>query len=235
MADEKYFNFPIQLLSGFMDCHQTSLSMALVYHLYAHSLNLDKGRTEIDDFKSSCDYYGVKMGDMANCRQAFDTGKSVYNKYHQGSPKVGINLSKYWEFREEDKTDFEKVCLLAFLAIKSILGQKPYMKITNDFLLARMDGKSKACDKEALSPDIAKYSTEHQIKKIKNALQLNGWGLVTYARYTRGFYVSFKLTLEALIEVAEEKRESVKIKQLKIDAENTRLKVLAKLQNKRPP
>jgi len=231
MANEQYMNFPISLLCGFMTDHQTSLSDMLLYHLYTSSLLLEHG-CDIDQFKAACEFYGV---DVTDNKQSMLKGKAIYEKHHTGTPKAGLNFPKYWEFRSDYKTDFEKVCLLAFLALKSILGKKPYMKVTNDFLLARMDGKSKACNKESLSPEILKYATEHQTKKIKNALVLNGWGLVTYSRHTRGFYISFKLTLEDLIFEAEKKRESSKVKQLKIDTENARAKAMARLQNIRSP
>jgi hypothetical protein len=85
----------------------------------------------------------------------------------------------------------------------------------NKYWLSRMDGNPKTIkDFSELSPEIEKFSSEYQTKKIKRALR-NGWGLVTYSRYCRGFYVSFKIPLMELILEAEKRRISTKEKQYK--------------------
>ena len=56
--------------------------------------------------------------------------------------------------------------------------------------------------------------TEYKRNKIINKLQLD-WGLKYYSRYTRGFYFSFKMSLEKLITIAESKRQSTRLKELK--------------------
>jgi hypothetical protein len=50
------------------------------------------------------------------------------------------------------------------------------------------------------------------MRKIKFELS-QSWGLTTYSRYTRGFYVSFTLSLEELVFEAEKRRKSLKEKQ----------------------
>jgi len=107
----------------------------------------------------------------------------------------------YMDFFNNHKTEFEKVSLLGFLAIKSILGQKPYCRVTNNYWLARMDGKAETCELSKLSQSIYKYRTIHYTCKIKGELERN-WNLVTYSRYIRGFYISYKLTLKELVRIA---------------------------------
>jgi len=134
----------------------------------------------------------------------------------------GINSKIIYDYRTNFKTDFDKVCLLAFLAIKSIIANKAYCKIDNNFLWSRMDGNSKSVDVSELSEEVKVYANRYQIDKIKKELIFN-WYLVYYSRHTRGFYVSFKLDLEELVFEAEKKRKAVKEKQQK-QAQNEALK-----------
>jgi hypothetical protein len=80
---------------------------------------------------------------------------------------------------------------------------------------------------------IVPYTNEYQTKKIKTELQYS-WGLVHYARWTHGFYVSFKLSLEELIFEAEKRRKSVKEKQRKREEKETLDRVLSTLGTTRP-
>ena len=140
--------------------------------------------------------------------------RGLFTAEKRGLFARNIHLSIYWDYRNNEKTEFDKVCLLAFLGIKSIIQNKAYCKIDNRFLLARMDGKAKSVDFPALSKCIGKYANEYQTKKIKSALR-NSWGLCTYGRYTRGFYVSFSMNLDSLVFEAEKRRKSTKEKQHK--------------------
>lgn len=224
---EKYLNFPIQLLEGFMLNDKQVLSNIMTYAVYEHSLKLTLG-TELENMKASASYCSISLG---NVKQSLIDGKKLYNTIPQKPPKVGLNLSILSNFLNNDKSEFDKICLLAFLGIKSILGTKTYCKMGNNFWLARMDGKSKTInDITDLSKEIRKYSTEHQTKKIKTELR-NNWGLITYSRYCRGFYVSFKITLEGLIMEAEKRKKSNKEKQYKEQEKELIKKVLEKLKD----
>jgi hypothetical protein len=84
-----------------------------------------------------------------------------------------------------------------------------------------------------LSSSIYKYANEYQTKKIKYQLS-EYWNLITYSRYTRGFYVSFSLSLDELVYEAEKRRKSVKEKQ-KRQLQNEAVKnALIRLNQSRP-
>lgn len=230
MSNEKYFNFPIQLLDGFMIDKDSVLNNICIYAIYEHSLSLELG-TELENMTDSAKFFNMNLGSV---KHSFDRAEILYNRIPKNSPKVGLNFSIFCDFFNNDKTEFDKICLLAFLGIKSILGAKTYQKTTNLYLWARMDGKSKAVnEKEELSEEVRKYANEYQTKKIKMALR-NSWSLVHYSRHTRGFYVSFKITLKQLMLEAEKNRISTKEKQYK-EQEKTILKeVLEQLKGTRP-
>lgn len=221
----EYFNFPVTLLDGFMTNSHIVLKNILYYALYQHSLKLEFGE-ELEMIKSSAKFYNVQLGDVDEC---LELGGELYDNF-KDAPRCGLNMEIFWDFYKSEKSEFEKVCLLGFLAIKSILGKKPYCKIDNKFWLSRMSGKAKSLDVSELDPNIQKYNSEYQTKKIKNELKHN-WGLKTYSRYTRGFYVSFQLPLEELIYQAEKRRKSTKDKQSKLEEKAILDKVLLKLNN----
>ena len=211
---DRYFNAPIQLLSGFLVNSNKSISDIMYYCCYE--------RATVDDIsiEEAAEYYGITLGNLLNVEKR---GKVLYDSIDK-TVVVGINRDKMFEFYKEDKTEFEKSCFLAFLSLKSILQKKPYCKIDNKFFLARMDGKCKSItDLTQLSEKVFNYANEYQTVKIKRALS-DSWGLVTYSRYTRGFYVSFSLSLTDLIYEAEKRRQSVKNKQRK-DFESSALKL----------
>lgn len=229
MANEvQYFNFPIQLLEGFLIDHSKVLKDILDYSLYAHSLKLEYGNEDAR-MKASATFFHITLGSL---RGTIQNGKLLYNSIDERSPKVGINLTIFWDYYKNEKTEFEKVCLLAFLGIKSILQKKPYCKMENKFWLARMDGKTHSCDFTGLSHFMLIYANEYQTKKIKEALR--DWGLITYSRYTRGFYVSFSMSLQDLIYEAEKRRKSTKEKQYKAMEKEALAAALQKLNSKRP-
>jgi hypothetical protein len=203
MSEPKYFNFPIFLLKGFLINTESALSAIINYALYAHSLKLEDG-DDLHKIKSSAEYFSVTISDP---KYTLAEGKKLFSLDFGRSPKVGINTEMYWDYRNNYKIEFQKVCLLGHLALRSILQKKPYCKIDNKFWLARMDGKAKSCEFDELSPQIKKYANEYQTKKIKGALS-DKWNLTTYSRHTRGFYVSYSLSIDELVFQAEKKRQS---------------------------
>lgn len=227
MVDEKYINFPIQLLNDFIVDDNKCLNNIMDYGCYQHSLKLEHG-TPIEAFKSASHYFGISIG---NLNKSFKNGHQLHDSIPENSPKVGISLTILWDYYKNHKTEFEKLCLLGFLAIKSIIQNKAYCKITNDYWISRMDGKCTVFNGFfGLSEQLLKYKKEYWFRKIKTELILN-WGLKHYSRHTRGFYVSFKLSLEDLVFEAEKRRKSTKEKQLKKDIEDAIAKAKKRLEN----
>ena len=216
MSDEKYFNFPIQLLDDFLLNSNKVLNDICDYAIYAQFLKMEYGN-KLEKLKACEKYFNLKLG---NSTDSYLNGKQLHEKNEKYLVKVGINLSIFWDFFKNHKSEFEKICLLAFLAIKSILQQKAYCKIDNRFLFARMSGRSKSCEFVDLPEYLKKYTKPYQARKIKSEL-VDNWRLVTYSHYTRGFYVSFKLKLEELVFQAEKRRKST------IEKEKNKKKKLA--------
>ena len=230
MSKEKYLNFPIQLLAGFLVEPQKVLNTITDYAIYQNSLKLDLG-TDLEKIKSSASFYNMTL---SNCKSTLANGRILYESIPERSPKVGLSISIFWDFYKNEKTEFDKVCLLGFLAIKSILGTKSYCKVTNSYLWARMDGKTNTIlEVSELSTELRKYANRYQTENIKNELIFN-WHLIYYSHFTRGFYVSLKMNLEDLIFEAEKKRKSLKINQQKELQKEALKKAMNRLNNAPP-
>ncbi len=235
----RYFNFPIILLKGFLINHRDVLNNIIEYAMYVHcksylekdgfewTINVENNIKKLMSLSES--FFGVKTNDKM---KTFKNGKILFQSIPDKTPMVGLNIDIFLDFYNNEKDEFEKVCLLGFLAIKSIVQNKPYCKIVNKFWLSRMEGNAKSINEiSELSIPIRKYANEYQTKKIKNEL-IDNWGLKHYSRYTRGFYVSFILSLEELVFEAENRRKSNKAKQRKLNEKIAIEKALNRLYQK---
>jgi len=201
----EYINVPVQLLAGFLEDTRQSIRSIYFYSIYAHFIKLEKGSVK-ERYKRTCEYFNFQELDR---EENLRMGKILYERY-TNPPMTGIARNLYTEYNKLEKSDFEKACFLAFHALKSIVGEKIFQKTDNRLLWSRMDGKVKAVRNETeLSEKLIFFTKEYQTLKIKKELQEN-WGLVYYAQQTRGFYISFKLDLKALIlEAMKRKRKQI--------------------------
>lgn len=203
--DQVYFNFPVPLLrNAFGDIRQV-MNDIMAYAGYMHTLKLDLGTSQ-KKMESAGNYFGVIYG---NAAIAYDQGSNLFYELPKNSPMVGISKSILFDFYLNPKTEFDIAVLCAFLAVKSILGYKPYVKTTNDFLISRMAGYARVDEITDQIPDpLVKFTIRRMLDKIKLELQTS-WGVNIYARYTRGFYVSIEtiFPLEKLVLEAEKRRE----------------------------
>ena len=228
MEEIRYLNAPIQLYEGFLNNTRGCLQNIAAYALYVHLLKLEHGSQD-EKNKAALKYYDIRS---TAADKLINLGQELYDSIQPGSPMVGLKLSHWGEFLENDHSNFDKAVLLCYIALKSIICDRGYTKSVNNFMLARMDGKThniKSLDE--LSAEVRYYSTEYQLNKLKVALQKN-WGLVYYAYYTRGFYYSFTMPIDSLALHVEKKRLSTWKKQNKYESDEARKKALAQILKK---
>lgn len=190
--------------SSLQKCLDKAMDYCLYYFMESNSNDIDEW---IDCNENSA--IGIKFNSI---KSSYKKGMELYKK-HSGTPNTSISNPMLFDFYKNEKTEFELVCFLAFCALKSIIQKQPYLKITNEYLLARMAGQAR---KGSYPPVyLHKFNNRYQLDKIKNELQLN-WGLKLYsAKNMRGYYVSFSVDLETLIEKAELKKKGFRLQELK--------------------
>ncbi|HCC93497.1 MAG TPA: hypothetical protein DEQ26_04080 [Flavobacteriaceae bacterium] len=227
MSSYEYYNFPIQLINGFLDDSKKVLIDISHYCIYRVFIdNFEKYSGSFTGYQKACDDFGIEFKNVA---AAYQNGKDLYEATIDKSPMVGMTSEMYWDYMTNEKSEFEKVLLLGDLAFKSILGAKSYIKLDNKYWFSRMNGSVKSISKEEISPKLQRYLNEYQTKKIKNQL-IAGWGLASYSRYNRGFYVSYKMTLDDLAYHAEKIRKSTQDKKIKNDVKSAHEKALERLE-----
>lgn len=224
----RYLLFPIEILQE-TDIKRVC-SKAFDYGIYRKALDfIVEGETKVmpRHIEQSMKYFNLVVNGLE--RRAKD-GKIIYDTFSNNNPMVSISTDSLIQYGKEDKTDFEVSTFRAYCAIKSILGTKLYAKTSNKYLAARMYGFRNVRDFDNSSQI---EPSRYQFDKIKLELQ-NDWYLTYYSNLgIRGFYLSFKLSLEKVIEIAELSRASTKAKKLKQEKKEVYLKVMQKL--KKPP
>jgi len=225
--DERFLNFPVQLLQGaFADIRKT-MNNIMDYAGYSHTQKLEYGDLE-EQMEAAGNYFGVTWGSID---ESYTNGERLYNRIPQNSPMTGISVNMCFDYFKDHKTHDEIAVLMAFLALKSIIGVKPYCKTTNDYLIARMGGYASIKDMPDPLPDpLGRYTTRRKLDRIKRELQLD-WNVNIYAYHTRGWYVSVDNTfdIEKLIYEAEKRRKSTKEMQLEQKKNEARRKALMRL------
>ena len=260
---EDYYNFPITLLTGILDKPDEVFRDILAWATYDYLkrtqgenengtkvLNGAMGYRKIELAIEYMDYpYERRTANQGQLEWWYRHCGEVYAA-HKGA-RTGLTRDKYWQLRERfaenpeeinsypypNDFDTERVVWLAFLAMKSIVGNKGYCKTNDLMLFARMNGRSKAFAneqdlKEHSHPLIASYYTRKKRETIRRKLA-EEFHTPTHSNHDRGYYASTRLSLEKLGEVVESKRHST-MKSYNAKMRDTRDRVLAKL-GKKPP
>lgn len=226
----EFFTFPVVLLKPSFSNIKTVCSNIINYSVFAHSKKLELG-TELERFKASANYFKVSF---PNEKASLSSSKILFNSLSGGLPMSSIYIKLVWQFIDEDKSEFEIACLLAFAALKSIIGTKPYVKTTNEYLIARMGGYASIADvPEQLPKPLAVFATRRNLDRIKIELRMN-WRINIYSRKDiRGFYVSqdAKFSLDKLALEAEKARRIYNEKIIKEKTEQARNNALQQLNN----
>lgn len=155
-------------------------------------LRMDKPRLGVPDF------------DLQNM---CTTGLMLYLSY-MGEGKaakhafVGVRHEDIMRVRNMSTRRYDYALFLFFLAIKSIIGPDRCKKITNQYILSRMDGYTECVASQYLSDGVLEFSTRHYITSMKNDLY-DKWHLTYYAQNVRGCYYSFKMTTLQLVDYVQ--------------------------------
>lgn len=231
MAEYVYLNFPVQMMQGSFKNINSVCSKVIDYGIYDYMVR--NGFSGISGFGEALNDLGITNGNHATgLKASADTYQQTKDSIER-PVTVSIKRELLFDFFKNDKSEFDVAVFLGFVAIKSIIGKKPYIKITNDYLLARMFGYNSVIElADEGSGYFCKYSKRYHLDKVKAKLE-SSYGLKLYGLKTRGFYISFKLPLIDLVYYAELKRESRKEKERKALKSDTINQVLNHFKSKK--
>ena len=213
--DIKYFNIPISLLPELYRDHKEFASKAIDLAIYRYAETLE-GNSFIEKFESALKFLNVV------CHIPVEKViKNIENNENLLSlpeyPSAGVYTGLLWNYQQHDKTEFECLCLGAFISIRSIIGKKPFAKTNKKMIFARMFGykSPKELPNKRFMNDLQKrYFNRYQIDKILNELQLQ-WHLKIISNHNRCLYVSFDLSLEELAQKTLSEKNKQKLLKLK--------------------
>ncbi|MAZ26709.1 MAG: hypothetical protein CL868_06480 [Cytophagaceae bacterium] len=227
--EHKYFNFPIQLISGFMVRPKETLGdiFSYVFYKLVNDFMEDQGvECLFTAMERVGEYLKNTGGDDDNRHFIYQRGELLHNSIPDKSPITGISEKVFWDYfnNHETKNKYDKICLLAFLASKSIIGPSKVEVITYKFLFSRMDGHRTVVPLEAISYEIATFYTPHKRSKIRDLLMLK-WGLKTPDKNSYGACWSYKLSQENLNDWAYKRTEKYKLKKMREEKRARRKKL----------
>lgn len=132
----EYMNFPITILQGAFNDISGTISRILRYATYKHSLGLDFGN-ESRRTKEAADFFCINFRDI---EYAMQKGKEIHESIKKGTPFASVRLKMLWDYHDNPKKEADIAYFCAFCAIKSILGNKEYIKTNKSLVIARMFG-----------------------------------------------------------------------------------------------
>ena len=218
--ERRFLHFPIALLKGFMEKPSECLDDIFCYAVFS----LIKNRTVngIEEFEKNWDIK-ISSEDVSGILKK---GEILYNRFlGTNFPYTGLHLSTYYRYQNAEN-ELENICLLAFLALKSIIQIKSIQNIKMVFLLSRMAGSS---DKTDNIPEKIKYWMESRYRRdqVFHILE-KSFGLVR-AYKARGITYSFTLSHEVLERAILERKFKKSRKALTVKKRNAKNKAEEKV------
>jgi len=181
------------------------------------------------------------LGIKGNTGSILEHGRQIAAAALPGEPWPMISKNLAFEFRDNEKTEFDLAQLAGYIGIRSILGKKPYCKTNKNMILARMFGYStfmqlQTADTDSYTYDLVKkYSSRYWMGKVLQALELN-WKILIEGKGLRGLYVGQgnKIELGSFILAVETRKQRRKINELKQRKEEARESALQQLNKEHP-
>lgn len=166
-----------------------------------------------------------------------NTGVKIKNNLQPKEPIASANLDVLKSFlNNKSKDENDKIQLIGFLAIKSIIGGKEFEKTNKKLILARMMGYSSYSDinsdelNETLSYIFERFYHRYHMDNLITMLELD-WHLITYSNKVRGIYLAIdKISLDDLalyVEKQKKKARLIELKRLKNEAKNKAIRRLS--------
>jgi hypothetical protein len=199
----------------------------------AFNSNEDLYNNAIEHYQIHMAYQSLNLnGDKLQCLKV---AKDIERKIKDKEPMPMVSVSLLFTFRDNDKSEYELIQFVGYIAINSILGKRITVKTNKAHIVCRMFGYSSVKHlPEELPKSIAelynRYTKRYHIDKLLMNLELN-WKLRTYSNKIRGLYVAMehKVSFDNLALIVENSKQKNKIKSLKDIKTEAKRKALEKI------
>jgi len=195
-GDEKYYRFPIPLMRGFWESNgNAQRCLDDVLYFYARLVWENTGSKFSEDY--FYDFIGKELG-IENFK--YSTKAGLYHRtkdywWDYTSEKYdgayfSISRHLFFKFYNKETTQEDRIGLLAYLAVKSIVGNKLFAQTNRFFIASRMACNTKFV--KELPQEIKQHLTRRKFEKLKATL-FEVYHVSIYTdRRMRGCYVSLK-------------------------------------------
>jgi hypothetical protein len=199
--------------------------------IFETNTNFYGNAIEFFQMKQAYNYLGIN-GSYSNCLKA---GKEIEKDIPEKEPFPMVSISLLFNYRDNNKTEFELMQFASYVAIRSILGKKAYCRTNKEMIVCRAFGYSSiktlpTMMNKVIKPIFDKYINRYWIDKVLINLELN-WEVLTYSNNMRGMCIGMKnkTTIEDLALIAETKKMKNRIAKLKDEKREAREKALQQL------
>ncbi|GEM_PF-4593355 len=210
MGKAIYFNVPCTIFHNALETDKSfmeALFKVTDFILYDACKAMYKSRLDADEIKKKVAGYHINYFDPIS---SWKRGEALYielvEKAKFAPAYFSISRESYWRFHDEESTEFDRALLLAYLAVKSMVGKRDMIRTNMAAICSRMDGNTRPKGIINLSDSVKKYLNRYWSKKLLEAL-FEKRGVTFYGgnskHKVRGFYCSTTLTMEELITRAE--------------------------------
>lgn len=210
MSNTSYLNFPISIIEGIFENHNETFNN-IVKWAAADVMKGCNGQFPTARLLAANQELQINMPvNQSTYQQCLD----IYKKYTGARTGLSRENAKYlkqcWGFLK----DSDKVLWLAFIAAKSIIGNKAYCKTNDLMLFARMNGLLRAYANEKdlkkhSNPLISNFYTRRKRDTLRKRLA-EEFHIKCYSFHDRGYFISRRLSLERLVELVELDRHQKK-------------------------
>ncbi|WP_368337034.1 hypothetical protein [Parabacteroides merdae] len=87
--------------------------------------------------KEAAKFFSITFG---NIERTMQKAKEIHDSVKKGTPFASVRLKMLWDYYDNPKKETDIAYFCAFCAIKSILGDKGYIKTNKSLIIARMFG-----------------------------------------------------------------------------------------------
>ena len=158
-----------------------------------------------------------------------DAAIAEYRKYCGEDAKhtrwVSIKIGLLFEYLSQSKSEYQVMLLAAYMAVKAIIGNKPYARTTHSYILANMFGCMNEVElqtllvttgNETLAELHKKYSTRKMFDKLNQELQESGFVPEWLPNGKAGTFVSTKLSHKVFLREVKKELDGRKSNATKI-------------------
>ncbi|RYY51428.1 MAG: hypothetical protein EOO06_00050 [Chitinophagaceae bacterium] len=178
--------FPIALLRGSLRDINSCLDDIIFYNVYLLARPRQGQATDAQNFTEAARLLGISSNDP---QAAYLKAQDMFVQYRT-SPFAGISMELLKKYYNKPVAEFDVACLLGYIALRSILLDRPWHKTTKAEIYARMTGRTSLPSKERSGE---RYLKRYHMDRLLRALEA-GWGLHTFSHQTMGLYFGFEQT-----------------------------------------